>query len=1646
MTELWDTLPKISYKQAIADKQQCGEINLHILNASKFLNAALTIYRREILKLTGQAYIKRTLTPYDQLDAKEQEIISHIREVESVFLTAILDSQTESTWDSNLRYKRALELIRDKVQERLDAIKARYGETCVPFNPEQSQAVRETYEAIARELKEFLGSLIHECEQILGRPPCAYSVIGLGSLAKEEMTPYSDIEFAILIAEDLPEIKSYCYSISMLLNLKIIALGETSIPNSLFGINFDDITRSGLQLDLGGKTPLGREDQNYELIQTPVAMAGYTTEETFNRCKLLPIEMVTFTHICGDVSLTETYCQKVMEELDREVPAELADIAEQLANPMGTMRGESIRYYGDIERATHVLHRDNGTHFSLLEITQLQETPEEANVLGTADFPPTRVSQVLSVRKQRALRLLKNDIERFGPRLGLYINEGKLYEVKHDIYRLPNTIIDDLALYYAVPGNSSWQRIDALCQAKYLHPAAAERLKNVFSMATELRLKTYQHYRAQQETFSALFKLVPVEPNSRAVVSSSSQQEHYKLTTGQMAILTEAYKTLLPLCEMAKLFVHSQGRMMIFKYTFLYDKRAKTAGQIAARLCDYQTAANYFREALRIEPESAELRNDLGVSLLKLTEPQGAIESFQVSLAAGEKQYGENHLSVAILLTNLGAAYGLSGDARKQKDLLEHALRILEAIYDSDCVAMVSLFDNLATAYGSLGNAQKQKDLSERALRIAESSYGSDHVEVAKTLRNLANAYDSLGDAQNQRIVLERALRINESFYGADHVEVAKTLGSLAIAYGSLGDAQKQKDLLERVLRIFETFYGANHVEVAVALNSLATAYGSLGNAQKQKDFLERALRIFETFYGTAHVDVAKTLGNLAIAYGRLGDTQKQRDLLERALRIFEPFYGTNHVEVARILGNLAIAYGSLGDTQKSKVLLERVLRIFETFYGTNHVEVAKILENLAIAYGSLGDVQKQKDLLERTLLIKESFYGADHTEVAKTLGNLATAYGSLGEVQKQKNFLERALRIEESFFGVDHVEVARTLANLGNAYGDLGDTQKLKDLLERALQIFETFYGTNHVEVAIILNNLGTAYGSLGKYHKQKDLLERALRILETFYGTNHVEVTSTLENLAITYGSLGDAQKRKDFLERALRINESFYGPNHVKVARTLANLGIAYGTLGDAQKQKVLLERALRIFEPLYGLNHVEVAIILTNLGNAYGSLGDVQKQKDLLERALRTLETFYGINHVEVVGTLENLGTAYGSLGKYQKSKDLLERALQIKVSFYGTDHVDIARTLGNLAIAYGRLGDTQKQRDLLERALRIKESFYGLNHVEVAITLNNLAITYGDLGDEHKKKDLLGRALRIFEPVYGTNHVAVANTYFNLGMAYVALGNSIEARKKIWQAFFIFLSHYGPSHEMTKRSATVGLKLLSIDSTLFSFLAGDEHKKPPTSRPDSRCHDSSQETCHSPTPLTSSSSFFSGRAGVPPAQEFSVSSAATQYDIHPGLQYQPMLGDGNCLYRAVSYHLGHGEDVSFLRSIVAANLEHNKTQYADFIPLRDGQSIQDYIAEVGNTSAWATEVEINILMRLLDRPIVVIGSDGMIRNKEAVNQYSGKEPIFVFYNGGDEQGSGKPGHYDVLLLRDGYDGRSILSEMRNHSTSQTSSLP
>jgi predicted nucleotidyltransferase len=189
------------------------------------------------------------------------------------------------------------------------------------------------YQKINTELRSFIQKLIEECKQVLGPPPCGHAFICFGSLARDEATPYSDLEFGVLLKEgaDNETNKNYFRRLTQLLNIKVLNLGETtprmqdiaelreiglcgrySVPPNKPGFSFDGNNAGGR------KTPLGNapfaevpEEEKYELIRTPKQMAQLHNEAWFAKDRHLSTVLMAVKTLAGDATLTEAYQQEM---------------------------------------------------------------------------------------------------------------------------------------------------------------------------------------------------------------------------------------------------------------------------------------------------------------------------------------------------------------------------------------------------------------------------------------------------------------------------------------------------------------------------------------------------------------------------------------------------------------------------------------------------------------------------------------------------------------------------------------------------------------------------------------------------------------------------------------------------------------------------------------------------------------------------------------------------------------------------------------------------------------------------------------------------------------------------------------------------------------------------------------------------------------------------------------------------------------------------------------------------------------------------------------------------------------------------------------------------------------------------------------
>jgi hypothetical protein len=167
----------------------------------------------------------------------ESELSKRLSKIVSRKVLDIQDSMVEMVGGNPLRCKFDSELkqnelknLRNEAKQSLESIECRRSSKnqesvnkcdVRPMLKDETKDIEELSDRISVRMKQFLAAIINECLELLGTPPCDHEVIVLGSLARMEMTPYSDFEWAILTNSEEEECKVFFRNLTNLVHLQV---------------------------------------------------------------------------------------------------------------------------------------------------------------------------------------------------------------------------------------------------------------------------------------------------------------------------------------------------------------------------------------------------------------------------------------------------------------------------------------------------------------------------------------------------------------------------------------------------------------------------------------------------------------------------------------------------------------------------------------------------------------------------------------------------------------------------------------------------------------------------------------------------------------------------------------------------------------------------------------------------------------------------------------------------------------------------------------------------------------------------------------------------------------------------------------------------------------------------------------------------------------------------------------------------------------------------------------------------------------------------------------------------------------------------------------------------------------------------------
>lgn len=859
------TILKIKFLPHKLDEtdRYCRQIGDRCLRAIILYNAALIINQK-----------------FNNADPQKfHELTDAIKETEKLFLKLLCNKiPAISGWQEEIQYCKRWERIRDQAAARLeeiDKIELKSVDDHLVFYT-RAQIVRKLDTEVVNGIKALVGQMIQkritELELLEHKLPCDFAFISFGSLAKESATPYSDLEFGILLAEgkDNDLNKRYFRILSYLLAFNVINLRQTAVPIDFFReidrsalIDLDQIIKPGFQFDLGGKTPLGRQDKPYDLIQTPIKLAKFLNPEYFEIDKYLPIETASCGFLYGNERMARDY-QEIIEEF---------------------FKNNQNRLITPESRALEIIYLGN--------------------------------------------KYLEADLNKYKVFVGADSYDAKNFFLKKELYRLLDRLLEGISFYHQIYERSNWQKLEQLYKGQYITYHAMKNLQILSAILNETRNRVYLYQQGQVDelsinTYQMIFNhdlylsrfYFSMIPFYDAVYEFFSQvRENTKITS------------------LNKKDVQADSKFLLNDF---YNCTHKYQGLVYKRLGHLDKAQASLEQAIRDDFNDFDAHMALGFVYASNGYFHQALMPYQESCRILIRELAENFGSInyasIVKLLMLAQACGIFADAcidveddEAAEKFVNQSLEIFEMLAEIKYPAEAFVLNAAARLYCKQKRYQEAKNFLEKSLAIENEAYGQQSIEVANTTFNLSIVYAALGEKEQELDCLKRSLSVYQKQYDTSHRLMKSTLERL----NSINDRFKQLKenefyaCLQNGLNCIE-----NDLYEASAFNLLAGLKILLEELNAQSDLLGVVLfKINELSKILSNEESKQKLQCRLIRIRLLknvGDLLYDNGIIEFAIQYLElvSLSLPNNSAKANIMGKLGCLYTMLALTNKDNASL----------------------------------------------------------------------------------------------------------------------------------------------------------------------------------------------------------------------------------------------------------------------------------------------------------------------------------------------------------------------------------------------------------------------------------------------------------------------------------------------------------------------------------------------------------------------------------------------------------------------------------------------------------------------------------------------------------------------------------------------------
>ena len=381
-------------------------------------------------------------------------------------------------------------------------------------------------------------------------------------------------------------------------------------------------------------------------------------------------------------------------------------------------------------------------------------------------------------------------------------------------------------------------------------------------------------------------------------------------------------------------------------------------------------------------------------------------ETYKNALALNEEVYGRDndHVDIAVVLSNLGVHYKETGDYRQAEEYSKRALEMYKRVYGERSHSVhpdiIRVMSNLGNTYKLQGDNTKAEEYCKTAVSLLRQHHGphTDHRDIAYSLYMLGNFYDHIKQYNDAHDHLMESLSMYQRIYGTDnpHQDIALLLIDIGHHYFCISDYHTAVDYEHRSLEMYKKMYGDDGCDedMGTVLINLGANYKRLTKYKLAIEYSLQALEMRKKLYGenSNHTSIAKTLLNLGEHYGHASGYDKALEYYHKSLDMYREIHGENGCDedMANILYNIGVCNENTAKYELAEQYYLSSLDMRKKIYGqnSNHIGIASSLNGVAVTHMKSGNHDKAIEWFKQSLSMYR-IVQPDHEQIPKIISYL---------------------------------------------------------------------------------------------------------------------------------------------------------------------------------------------------------------------------------------------------------------------------------------------------------------------------------------------------------------------------------------------------------------------------------------------------------------------------------------------------------------------------------------------------------------------------------------------------------------------------------------------------------------------------------